>query len=31
MLIPIPFFGWFEDEEEQEDKPVEKEKNDENN
>jgi hypothetical protein len=29
MLIPIPFFGWFEDEEE--DKPVEKEQNDENN
>jgi hypothetical protein len=30
MLIPIPFFGWFEDEEE-EDKPVEKEQNDEQN
>jgi hypothetical protein len=28
MLIPIPFFGWFEDEEEDE-KPLEKEQKDE--
>jgi hypothetical protein len=30
MLIPIPFFGWFEDKEEDE-KPLEKEQKDENN